>query len=131
MSCSDGCFHVRCSPHASVTGGAYLPRVIARGTSDELKGRIGGHRIVITLVDAADSEQARLVLARHGDGEVSVGESGRDLEVPVRSGAPALHGALADLEAAGIRLHDAGVRRPTLDDVFLTLTGHRAEEATT
>ena len=106
-------------------------RVIARGTSDELKGRIGGHRIVITLVDAADSEQARLVLARHGDGEVSVGESGRDLEVPVRSGAPALYGALADLEAAGIRLHDAGIRRPTLDDVFLTLTGHRAEEATT
>ena len=71
------------------------------------------------------------MLARHGDGEVSVGESGRDLEVPVRSGAPALHGALADLEAADIRLHDAGVRRPTLDDVFLTLTGHRAEEATT
>ena len=89
--------------------------------------RAGRGRGVHQLADRA----SRLVLARHGDGEVSVGESGRDLEVPVRSGAPALHGALADLEAAGIRLHDAGVRRPTLDDVFLTLTGHRAEEATT
>ncbi len=102
-------------------------RVIAEGTSDELKSQIGGHRVVIALVDAADCAQAREVLARHGDGEVSVGDSGRDLDVPVRGGALALQAVLSDLAADGIRLHDAGIRRPTLDDVFLTLTGHHAE----
>jgi len=102
-------------------------RVIAEGTSDELKSQIGGHRVVIALVDAADCAQAREVLARHGDGEVSVGDFGRDLDVPVRGGALALQAVLSDLAADGIRLHDAGIRRPTLDDVFLTLTGHHAE----
>jgi ABC-2 type transport system ATP-binding protein len=103
-------------------------RVIAEGTSDELKSQIGGHRIVIALVDAADTAHAREVLGRHGDGEVTVGDSGRDLDVPVRAGAAALQAVLADLSVASVALHDAGIRRPTLDDVFLTLTGHHAEE---
>jgi ABC-2 type transport system ATP-binding protein len=47
--------------------------------------------------------------------------------VPVQRGAEALQQVLAELGAAGIALHDAGIRRPTLDDVFLTLTGHHAE----
>lgn len=102
-------------------------RVIAEGTSDELKSQIGGHRVVVALVDAADAGQAREVLGRHGDGEVSVGDSGRDLDVPVQGGVAALQSVLRDLGDAGIRLHDAGIRRPTLDDVFLTLTGHHAE----
>ncbi|MEI2731807.1 MAG: ATP-binding cassette domain-containing protein [Dermatophilaceae bacterium] len=103
-------------------------QVIAEGTSDQLKSQIGGHRIVVALVDAADVAAAREVLARHGNGEVSVGDSGRDLDVPVQGGAEALQRVLEDLSQAGIALHDAGIRRPTLDDVFLTLTGHHAEE---
>ncbi len=102
-------------------------RVIAEGTSDELKSQIGGHRIVVTLTDAAHAGVAREILARHGVGEVEVDDSGRDLAVPVQRGAEALQQVLAELGAAGIALHDAGIRRPTLDDVFLTLTGHHAE----
>ncbi len=106
-------------------------RVIAEGSPDELKSRVGGHRVVVTLVDVADAGMARAVLARHGDGEVAITDSGRCLDVPVQHGAPALQRVLADLGDVGIHVHDAGTRRPTLDDVFLTLTGHHAEAADT
>jgi len=101
-------------------------RVIAEGTSDELKSQIGGHRIALALVDAAESGAAREILARHGTGPVTVDDSGRSLEVPVQHGPSTLAAALAELGQAGVKLHDAGIRRPTLDDVFLTLTGHAA-----
>ena len=102
-------------------------RVIAEGTSDELKAQIGGHRIALALVDAADTGAAREILARHGTGPVTVDDSGRSLEVPVQRGPSTLAAALAELAQAGVELHDAGIRRPTLDDVFLTLTGHLAQ----
>ncbi|MHB1234314.1 MAG: ATP-binding cassette domain-containing protein [Microbacteriaceae bacterium] len=102
-------------------------RVIAEGTSDQLKARIGGHRVVVALVDAADSAEAVKILARHGAGEASLNSDGRGIEVAVIDGPTSLRNVLADLGEAGIGLHDAGMRRPTLDDVFLKLTGHRAE----
>jgi len=98
--------------------------VIAEGTADELKAEVGGHRVVITLVHEADADTARAVLARHGSGEVRTHTSGRTLDVAVEEGPPSLQRVLAALEQASIPLHDAGIRRPTLDDVFLTLTGH-------
>ncbi|MCU1636229.1 MAG: transporter [Cryobacterium sp.] len=101
-------------------------RVIAEGTSDQLKAQIGGHRIVVALVDLADGESAREVLGRHGEGDPTVSDDGRTVEVAVTDGPRALQNVLANLGEAGIRLHDAGMRRPTLDDVFLTLTGHKA-----
>jgi ABC-2 type transport system ATP-binding protein len=106
-------------------------RVIAEGTSDELKAQIGGHRLEIALVDAAAgaSETARGILARYGDAEPVVTSDGRGLEVAVTDGPLALQQVLRDLGAAGIELHDAGMRRPTLDDVFLKLTGHKADKA--
>jgi len=104
-------------------------RVIAEGTSDELKAQIGGHRVVIALVDAADAGAAREVLARYGAGEPQVSSDGRGLDVAVTDGPPALQHVLADLRSAGVELHDAGMRRPTLDDVFLKLTGHKADLA--
>ena len=103
--------------------------VIAEGTPDELKGEVGGHRVVVTLVDAADAGAARGVLARHGSGEVQVDSSGRTLDVPVDGGPRALQEVLAELGTAGVGLHDAGMRRPTLDDVFLALTGREATGA--
>ncbi|MCU1446173.1 ATP-binding cassette domain-containing protein [Cryobacterium sp.] len=104
-------------------------RVIAEGTSDELKAQIGGHRVVIALVDAADGAAGREVLARYGAGEPLVSGDGRGLDVAVTDGPPALQHVLADLRSAGVELHDAGMRRPTLDDVFLKLTGHKADKA--
>lgn len=102
-------------------------RVIAEGTADELKAQIGGHRVVVTLVDEADAGTASGILARHGEGEAQVSGDGRVVEVPVTDGPRALQYVLADLGEANIQLHDAGMRRPTLDDVFLKLTGRKAE----
>ncbi|WP_434995340.1 ATP-binding cassette domain-containing protein [Arthrobacter sp. Ld5] len=104
-------------------------RTIAEGTSDQLKAQIGGHRVVVSLVEAADAGAAREILARHGEGAPVVGDDGRSIEVAVTEGPRALQYILSDLGEAGISLHDAGMRRPSLDDVFLQLTGHRAEEA--
>jgi ABC-2 type transport system ATP-binding protein len=104
-------------------------RVIAEGTADELKAQIGGHRVVVTLVNPADAGTTLEVLGRHGDGEPAVGTDGRTVEVGVINGPRALQYVLADLGQAGIELHDAGMRRPSLDDVFLKLTGRHAEDA--
>ncbi len=100
--------------------------MIAEGTADELKAQVGGHRVVITLVDGVDQDVARDVLQRHGAGPVRV-TSPRDLDVAVEQGPAELQLVLGELSAGGVPpLHDAGMRRPTLDDVFLSLTGHGA-----
>lgn len=102
--------------------------VIAEGTSDHLKAQVGGHRVVVTLVDQVDGHAAITVLRRYGVGEVEVSGDGRTHAVAVEAGPSALQRVLADLGDAGIDLHDAGMRRPTLDDVFLRLTGHAATD---
>jgi ABC-2 type transport system ATP-binding protein len=103
-------------------------RAIAEGTADELKAQIGGHRVVVSLVDASDADAAREILARHGAGVPTVGDDGRSVEVAVEDGPRALQYVLSELGERGISLHDAGMRRPSLDDVFLQLTGRRAED---
>jgi len=102
-------------------------RAIARGTADELKAQTGGERIEVVLADPAQHETARGVLADVARGEIGADESGRSLHVRVDGGAAALMRVLQDFEAAGIDVLDVGLRRPTLDDVFLALTGHVAE----
>jgi ABC-2 type transport system ATP-binding protein len=102
--------------------------VIAEGTSDHLKAQVGGHRVVVTLVDQADADAATTVLRRYGVGEVEASGDGRTHAIAVEAGPSALQRVLADLGDAGIELHDAGMRRPTLDDVFLRLTGHAATD---
>ena len=102
-------------------------RAIAQGTADQLKAQVGGERIEVTVADAADLATARTVLDRHAVGEVQVDQHDRALVAPVSGGAPTLTQALRELDAAGVRVADVGLRRPTLDDVFLSLTGHVAE----
>jgi ABC-2 type transport system ATP-binding protein len=99
-------------------------RVIARGTSDELKSQIGGQRVHLTLVTPSDAERVRPALERVGAGPVQVSPDGRTLGVTVADGASALEEMLAEVRAARVALHDIGMERPTLDDVFLGLTGH-------
>jgi ABC-2 type transport system ATP-binding protein len=101
-------------------------RVIAQGTSDELKLLVGGQRVEVTVHDLADIERAKSVLARHVTGEISIGADSRTLVGPVENAAKTLQKVLKDLADAGVELNDAGMRRPTLDDVFLQLTGHTA-----
>ncbi|WP_203335360.1 ATP-binding cassette domain-containing protein [Nocardioides limicola] len=103
-------------------------RAIARGTADELKLQVGGERIHLTVADEADGDKARELVADAVGTDVSV--TGREVVASVNAGAQSLMAVLRALDAAGVRLLDIGLRRPTLDDVFLTLTGHAAEQTT-
>ncbi|HET7350990.1 MAG TPA: ATP-binding cassette domain-containing protein, partial [Marmoricola sp.] len=104
-------------------------RAIARGTADELKAQTGGERIELVLADAADRAAAERALAVVAPDRVDVADSGRDLTAAVDHGAADLRRVLDALETERVRVLDIGLRRPTLDDVFLTLTGHTAEES--
>ena len=102
-------------------------REIAHGTSDQLKTQVGGERIEVILAEFTQVGTAHEVLARFSVGEVHIDERTRGLTAPISGGATTLTQALRDLDARGIVVQDVGLRRPTLDDVFLTLTGHVAE----
>jgi ABC-2 type transport system ATP-binding protein len=103
-------------------------RVIAGGTSDELKTQVGGERIEVTVADGGQFEAAREAIERRAAGELELDRSARRLMAPVSGGASVLTDVLRDLDAHGIAITDVGLRRPTLDDVFLSLTGHLAED---
>ena len=100
-------------------------RVIAEGSSDELKDQVGGERLDITLERESDSERAIAALAPIA-GEPPAMNDGL-LRMPVRQRRGAIAEAVRRLNEAGIGIDDVAMRRPTLDDVFLTLTGHAAE----
>jgi ABC-type multidrug transport system, ATPase component len=104
-------------------------KAIAEGTADQLKEQVGGERVEIVVASPAEVELAREVLAQLADGgPVEVDAHTRRLTAPVSGGAAVLTEALRRLDAAGVALHDVALRRPTLDDVFLTLTGHHTEQ---
>jgi ABC-2 type transport system ATP-binding protein len=98
-------------------------QIIAQGTADELKRQVGGERLEITVSDSAHLPAARELLEPLGLGSVSVDVDRRTFGMTVDGGAGVLTDALRRLDGAGIRLDDVGLHRPTLDDVFLTLTG--------
>jgi ABC-2 type transport system ATP-binding protein len=104
-------------------------RIIARGTADELKAQVGGERIEVVVRERADLPRAIELLKSHGDDEVTVDEHTRRVTVPSKGGAQDLVQVVRDLDEAAVAIDDIGLRRPTLDDVFLALTGHAAEQA--
>ncbi|MEW5990303.1 MAG: ATP-binding cassette domain-containing protein [Chloroflexota bacterium] len=103
-------------------------RIIARGTADELKSQVGGERIEVVVHDRADLGRAEEVLARDGSGAWALDVHTRKLTVPATGGTAKLVEVVRDLDAAGVVIDDIALRRPTLDDVFLALTGHGAED---
>jgi ABC-2 type transport system ATP-binding protein len=103
-------------------------RVIAEGTSDELKSQVGGERLELVIADRDRLDDAQRVLAPIGLGQASVDQHQRRLTVPVQGGAGVLVTAIRELDEAGVEVQDIGIRRPTLDDVFLSLTGHSVED---
>lgn len=105
-------------------------RIIARGTADELKAQIGGERIEVVVRRNRDIPTALETLTRNGDDEHSVDPHTRRITVATRGGAQRLAQVLRDLDEAGVAIDDIGLRRPTLDDVFLTLTGRAVEQMT-
>jgi ABC-2 type transport system ATP-binding protein len=104
-------------------------RKIAQGTSDELKTQIGGERVGVVLASKADVPVARSILEGLAVGEVQVDEQTHGLSAPVTGGVEVLREVLQRLEDHSVKVVDVGLHRPTLDDVFLSLTGHTAEEA--
>jgi ABC-2 type transport system ATP-binding protein len=105
-------------------------KIIARGTADELKSQVGGERIEVVIRDRTSIDKARELLARDAGGEATLDEHTRKLTVPAHGGAQTLVQVVRDFDEAGIHIDDIALRRPTLDDVFLALTGHASEDET-
>jgi ABC-2 type transport system ATP-binding protein len=103
-------------------------RMIAHGKPDQLKTEIGGERIEVILCSSSDVPATRSILSELSVGELHVDEEARKVTAAVTDGVDVLRQVLQQLEERRIDIDDVGVRRPTLDDVFLSLTGHAAEE---
>ncbi|WP_197319616.1 ATP-binding cassette domain-containing protein [Saccharomonospora sp. NB11] len=103
-------------------------RVIARGTADELKDQIGGERLELVVGQDTDLEPVVRVLKEVGTSEPVLDEHTGSVSVFVDTGASALVEALRKLDARDVALADVALHRPTLDDVFLSLTGRATEE---
>jgi ABC-2 type transport system ATP-binding protein len=98
--------------------------VIAEGTSGELKAEVGGDRIEVTVAQESDLASACEVLGRHAGGEVHLDLERRVVDASVPAGARSIPAIAAAMSVAGVLIDDLGMVRPSLDDVFLTLTGH-------
>ena len=102
-------------------------RAIAQGTSDDLKRQVGGEQIELVVREPAMVEQARAALGKVAVVPPVLADDGRTLSAPVSGSAADLRTVLLALGRGGVEVSDIGLRRPTLDDVFLTLTGHATE----
>ena len=102
--------------------------VIAQGTSDELKTSVGGDRIELVIHDSTDLSNATTALSSVASGAPVIDEVAKRILVPVSGGSKAIIEAVRRLDEAKVEIEDIALRRPTLDDVFLSLTGHIAEE---
>ncbi len=104
-------------------------RVIAQGTADDLKTQIGGERLELTVALSSDLNATLQVVRPYSSGEIQIDRERRHLAVPVTNGAQRLATIVRDLDGAQIALDDLALRRPTLDDVFFSLTGRAVSEA--
>jgi ABC-2 type transport system ATP-binding protein len=102
-------------------------RVIAEGTSDELKTQIGGERLDVQLEDQTDTERAVTALSAMCVDDPAVQD--HTVSVAVRQHSGVIAEAVRRLDQAGVAIDDISLHRPTLDDVFLALTGREVEEA--
>ena len=103
-------------------------KAIARGTADQLKAELGGERLELVVTHGDDIERAKSILASHAGNaaDIEVKPSTRTLLCPVDDGLDTFAKVIDELRTQSIAVADIGLRRPTLDDVFLTLTGHSA-----
>jgi len=101
-------------------------KVIARGTSDALKKEVGGERLEV-VVDQGNIAKTLEIVARVSGNKATLDEGLRRISAPVSNGSTALMEVLRSMDADGIHALDVGLKRPSLDDVFMSLTGHAAE----
>ncbi len=102
-------------------------RSIADDTPDGLKNRVGGDRVEVVVAERSDIPRVVKVVARVSDGEPESDETELRVHAPVSDRVTALTDVARTLQDEGVRVEDIGLRRPSLDDVFLRLTGHRTE----
>ena len=102
-------------------------KVIARGTSDALKSQVGGERLEVT-VEAAQIAKTTQIIEKVSGNSAHLDSAIRTISAPVSTGSKALMDVLRALDEAQIHPLDIGLKRPSLDDVFMALTGHVAEE---
>jgi ABC-2 type transport system ATP-binding protein len=98
-------------------------RVIARGDARSLKRQVGGDQLHVVAVDARDLDQIAEVMGRCADAAATVDRQARSVTAPTEGGPGAIAALAGELSSAGIAVEDLGLSQPTLDDVFLTLTG--------
>jgi ABC-2 type transport system ATP-binding protein len=103
-------------------------KVIAEGTPTELKASMGGQRLLITLAEGSDASAAAAALHPFTTASIIPNEGDRLIEAPVTVTDGLATEVVRALDAAGVKVNDIAVRSASLDDVFLTLTGHKAEE---
>ncbi len=101
---------------------------IARGTSQELKRRIGGEHLDVHLALLTDLARVEDIIRPFAIGAIRIEEQDALISIPVAKGVEALGSVMAELSAQNVEILDIGLRRPTLDDVFMELTGHKTEE---
>ena len=116
----------RLADHIAVIDGG---RVIAEGTTDELKSRVGGDLLALRVADRSRVAEAAAAIADLGSGAPQVVAESGEVSLPVREGASVLAEVVRRLDAAGLVISDLALGRPSLDDVFLALTGHVTEAA--
>ena len=104
-------------------------QVIADGTPSQLKSKVGGERVRLTVALQSDLAVAADVLAKHATGTPRCDLATREIEAPVTAAARRMPEIVRDLDTAGVLLDDLAIRHPSLDDVFLTLTGRKSEES--
>jgi ABC-2 type transport system ATP-binding protein len=102
--------------------------VIAEGTADELKAQVGGEVVEVVVHDRGQVDAAAMALASCCSDQPKIDKKAKRLTVPSRHGASVLVDVVRALDGAQVRIDDIALRRPTLDDVFLKLTGHGADE---
>lgn len=103
-------------------------RAIARGTSQELKRRIGGEHLDVHLALIDDVSRVEAILRPFATGAVRIDDQDALISIPVAKGVEALGAVMVELTAQNVEIVDIGLRRPTLDDVFMELTGQKTQE---
>ena len=103
-------------------------RAIARGTSAELKRQVGGEHLDVHVRGTDSVAAARTIMESVATGPLRTDADSGALSAPVTNGIDTLSKVLRDLESRGVDIVDIGLRRPTLDDVFMKLTGHGASQ---
>ena len=103
-------------------------KVMAEGTPTELKASMGSQRLLVTLTEGSDASAAAAALRPFTTRPIFLNDGDSHIEVPVTAADGLATEVVRALDAAGVKVNDIAVRSASLDDVFLTLTGHKAEE---